>query len=105
MTTEESGRPSSSSRDKKAREDCYQLGRKTNCHSSHFSLSGVLGGIRVIFIIINKRNQGKTSYHRSHLKLLPDFVSTMRGHCVLKVFNCIHILRTTMSSEIADIMP
>ena len=58
-----------------------------------------------MFIISDIENQGKTSYQGSHLKLLPDFVSVMRSHCVLGVFDCIYILRTTMDLEIAGIMP
>lgn len=34
--------------------DCYQSGCHTNCHSSQLTLSGVLGVMRVMFIIINK---------------------------------------------------
>lgn len=47
--------------------------------------------------------QGKTSYHRPHVKLLPDLVVIMHGQCVLKVLG--YILYTTMSSEIAGTMP
>ena len=43
-----------------------------------------------MFIISDRENQSNNkSSHSSHMKLLPDFVSTMRGHCVLQVFDCI----------------